>query len=229
VRVSRSFLHNNDDCIAIKAMGEVAEGDVDGVEVADTVLWNAKAGNALEIGYELRAKSIRNIVLRNCDVIHAEGAAMSIHNGDAATVSNVISENIWVEDAPKRLIDIAIGLSIYSADCPRQYHRMNPQREPVPKEMRSPRGAWFRLPGDDLEARRRNRGKVENVVFRNIRVLTTSPGSVRQFIGYDDEHAVRGVTVEGLWIEGRQVLSAEEGGFYLEHAKEVRFVAGAGR
>ncbi len=224
VRIRGSFLRNNDDCIAIKAMGEAADGDVDGVEVEDSVLWNAAAGNALEIGYELRAKSIRNIVLRNCDVIHAEGAAMSIHNADGATVSNVTSENIWVEDAPKRLIDIAIGLSIYSADCPRQYNRGNPQREPVPKEMRSPRGAWFRLPGDDLEERRKKRGRVETISFKNIHVLGASPSSVRQFIGYDDEHAVRDVTIQGLWIGDRQILSAEDGGFFLEFAKDIRFL-----
>jgi hypothetical protein len=226
VRIANSFLRNNDDCLAVKAMGAAPDTDVAGLEVLDTVLWNAAAGNALEIGYELRTKSVRDILLRNCDVIHADGAAMSIHNADMATVSNVRFENIWVEDAPKRLIDIAVGLSIYSADCPQKYNRGNPQRAAVPKELRSPRGAWLHLPDDDLQARQQQRGNIEGVWFTNIRVLDNAPASVRQFIGYDASHGVRDVTIQGLWIGGQQILSAEAGKFYSEFARDIRFLPG---
>jgi len=224
VRIANCFLRNNDDCLAVKAMGAAPDTDVAGLEVLDTVLWNVAAGNALEIGYELRTKSIRDILLKNCDVIHAEGAAMSIHNADTATVSNVRCENIWVEDAPKRLIDIAVGLSIYSADCPRKYNRGNEQRVAVPAALRSPRGAWLHLPDDDLEARQQQRGRIEGLRFTNIRVLGTSPTSVRQFLGYDANHGVRDVTIQGLWIGGQQILSAEEGKFYCEFAQDIHFL-----
>ena len=224
VRIANSFLRNNDDCLAVKAMGAAPDTDVAGLEVLDTVLWNVAAGNALEIGYELRTKSIRDILLKNCDVIHAEGAAMSIHNADTATVSNVRCENIWVEDAPKRLIDIAVGLAIYSADCPRTYNRGNPQRAAVPKELRSPRGAWLHLPDDDLQERQKQRGHIEGLRFTNIHVLDTAPSSVRQFIGYDANHGVKDVTIQGLWIGGQHILSAEEGLFYSEFAEGIRFL-----
>ena len=226
VRIANSFLRNNDDCLAVKAMGAAPDTDVVGLEVLDTVLWNAAAGNALEIGYELRTRSVRDILLRNCDVIHAEGAALSIHNADTATVSNVRCENIWVEDAPKRLLDLAVGFSIYSADCPRQYNRGNPQRAAVPKELRSPRGAWIHLPGDDLQARQQQRGHIEGLRFTNIRVLDTTPASVRQFLGYDAHHGVRDVTIQGLWIGGQQILSAEQGQFFSEFATDIRFLPG---
>lgn len=228
VRIVGSFLRNNDDCIAIKAMGESADTDVAGVEVTNTVLWNVAAGNALEIGYELRTRSIRDILFRNCDVIHVEGAALSIHNSDWATVSNVRYEDVWVEDAPRRLIDIAVGLSIYSADCPWKFNRGNPQRETVPESMRSPRGAWIRLAGDDEQERQKKRGRVEGLRCSNIRVLG-GPPAVCQFVGYDDNHLVRDVTVQGLWIGEKQILSAEEGGFHLEFAKDIRFLPGEGR
>jgi hypothetical protein len=223
VRITRSFLRNNDDCIAIKAMGEAADTDVAGVEVTDTVFWNAGAGNAMEIGYELRTKSIRDILVRNCDVIHAEGAALSVHNADWTTVSNVRYDDIRVEDAPKRLIDVAIGLSIYSIDCPWKYNRQNPQREPVPQAMRSPRGAWFRLPGDNPQERQRKRGRVAGIYLRNIRIHTTAP-AICNLIGYDENHTVRDVTVEGLWFDDKPILSAEQAGCRLEFAKDVRFL-----
>lgn len=226
VRIANSFLRDNDDCLAVKAMGTAPDTDVVGLEVLDTVLWNVAAGNALEIGYELRTKSIRDILLKNCDVIHAEGAAMSIHNADTATVSNVRCENIWVEDAPKRLIDIAVGLSIYSADCPRKYHRGNEQRVAVPAALRSPRGAWLHLPDDDLQERQKHRGHIAGIRFTNIHVLDPAPASVRQFIGYDADHGVRDVTIQGLWMGGKQILSAEEGRFYCEFAQEIRFLPG---
>lgn len=225
VRITGVFLRNNDDCIAIKAMGEAADTDVAGVEVTDTVFWNAGAGNAMEIGYELRTRSVRDILVRNCDVIHSEGAALSVHNSDSATVSNVRYDDIRVEDAPKRLIDVAIGLAIYSADCPWKYHRQNPQREAVPASMRSPRGAWIRLADDNPQERSSKRGHVEKVYLRNIRVASGAP-AVFQFLGYDENHEVRDVTIEGLWIGDRQILSPEQGRCLLEFARDVRFLPG---
>jgi len=46
-------------------------------------------------------------------------------------------------------------------------------------------------------------------------------------IGYDDNHAVEDVVIEGLTIGGKPVVSADEGKFVLKHAKQIRFVESA--
>ena len=230
VRVSGSFLRNNDDCIVIKATGEAA-GDVEGVEVTGATLWNSLGGNALEIGFELRTASVRDIVFRNSDIIRVEnGAAFSIHNGDWAEVRDVLFEDIRVEHARSELVDLYIGLSIYSADCPWEYARGNPGRKPLPAGLRAEKsgdhsGQWLALTGGADAEGRKNRGRIANVTFRDIQVLAEWP-LISRVVGFDQEHAARGVVFEGLRAGGREILSAEEGGFVVRHAPGLMFKKG---
>jgi hypothetical protein len=241
VTIRSSFFRNNDDCIPIKAAAEGSDAappppesrgpskyDVENVLVSECVFWKAQGGNAFEIGFELRTNVIRNVVLRNSDIIHVEGgAAFSIHNGDWADVSDIEFDNVRVEDAQDELIDIFIGLSIYSADAPREFHRSNPQRKPVPPDLREPdtgthAGQWIRLSGAGEEQHRVNRGRVRNVRFLNIQVTGPRP-KISRLVGYDAERPVENVLVRGLTIGGTPVRKAEDGGFVIRNAKNVRF------
>lgn len=126
VHIEGCCLRNNDDCIAIKARNitgdptrdDVWQRDVENVLVERCVFWNDRAGNAMEIGFELRAARVANIVFRDCDVlcVHGFGAVFSIHNGDRATVEDVLWENIRVEHYYDRLVDFRIVLARYSRD-----------------------------------------------------------------------------------------------------------------
>ena len=147
--IESCFLRTKDDCIAVKASpgyfeeGESGLRNVRNVRVIDSVLWNAEWGNAMEIGFELQTKRISDILFRNCDIIHVErGGTFTIHNGDFATVENIRFEDIRVEDSREKLIELRVGLSIYSGDCPWELHRQNPQRK------RSPLGQWVRPQAD---------------------------------------------------------------------------------
>lgn len=96
-------------------------GNVKNVTVQNSVLWNGIWGNGLEIGFETRAESISDIVFRDNDLIHVEGGegTFTIHNGDRAAVSNVLYENIRVEDSVGYLIDFKILESRYTKDTER--------------------------------------------------------------------------------------------------------------
>lgn len=116
-------LCNNDDNIAIKAVKHKSarlswDHDVKGVTVKDCVLWNGPAGNAMEIGYELRTERVSDILFQNIDVlcVHGHGAVFSIHNGDRATVQNVRWENIRIEHHYDKLLDFRVVSSRYSID-----------------------------------------------------------------------------------------------------------------
>ena len=126
VLVDDCFLRTKDDCIAVKAgvtyhtsfFNQVPTVDV---QVINSVLWNAEWGNGLEIGFETRADTIKDIVFRNIDLIHVEGGegTFTIHNGDRAIVENVLYEDIRVEDSRGLLVDFKILSSVYSKDTER--------------------------------------------------------------------------------------------------------------
>ena len=243
VLIDGCFLRNNDDCIPIKAKVRHDEDpredtvsrddqDVVGVTVRNSVFWNARGGNALEIGFELCTATIRDILWQDCDVIHVEdGAVFSIHNADWANVENVRFENIWVEGAEDELIDLAIGLSIYSRDCPWEYFRLNPDRKSVPEEFRAQIsrnniGQWLRLPDKEMQERADNRGRIRDIHFRNIHVMGLGDELPYSTIaGYDAEHPVENVTIENLTFQGRVIRTPEEGRFRIEHARGVKFIA----
>ncbi|HEX8234780.1 MAG TPA: glycosyl hydrolase family 28 protein [Abditibacteriaceae bacterium] len=127
VLIEGCFLRNNDDCIAVKPTNHSARHhskysdwrrDVRRVEVRGCVFLNARAGNVMEIGFELQADLISDITFRNIDVLcgHGEGGVFTIHNGDHATVSRILWEDIRVEHFYDKLIDFRILNSRWSGD-----------------------------------------------------------------------------------------------------------------
>jgi hypothetical protein len=126
VLIDGCFLKNNDDCIVIKSYLAKEPGgeqfnwieDVDNIVVQNCVLMNDGAGNAMEIGHELRCDSIRNITFRNIDVlhVHGHGAVFSIHDSDHAKISDILWEDIRIEHCYDMFIDFRVFKSMWSGD-----------------------------------------------------------------------------------------------------------------
>lgn len=122
VLIEDCCLRNDDDNIVIKSISLPGynswEGNVENVLARRCVLLNGQPGNVMEIGYELCAEHVRDIVFEDIDVIsaHGEGAVFSIHNGDRAIVEDVRWENIRVEHYWDKLIDLRVVRSRYNRD-----------------------------------------------------------------------------------------------------------------
>lgn len=134
VRVRGCFLRNGDDNIAIKALdvGRLASpcqasagrfsgdwtGAVEDVTVEGCQLYNDRGGSAMEIGYETRTDHIRRITFRNIDVmaVHQFGSVFGIHNGDRATVEQVLWEDIRVAHHYDKLVDFRVLKSRWNFD-----------------------------------------------------------------------------------------------------------------
>ena len=90
--------------------------------VEHCVLWNAEPGNAVEIGYEVRCDEISDITFRDLDIVHCEyegnqsGGVLTIHNADRAHIHDIVYEDIRVEDAQEKFVDIKVLDSKYSLD-----------------------------------------------------------------------------------------------------------------
>jgi hypothetical protein len=123
VHVNNCFIQSKDDCIAVKSgvnyFTKFNSGFVvDDILVENSVMWNGDWGNGLEIGFETRSDTIKNVTFRNCDLIHVEGpeGTFTIHNGDRAVVTNILYDDIRVEDSKGWLIDFRIMNSQYTKD-----------------------------------------------------------------------------------------------------------------
>ncbi|MBC8112479.1 MAG: hypothetical protein H7Y04_15620, partial [Verrucomicrobia bacterium] len=225
VKIKDCFLRNNDDNIVLKCWGgndkyprNAPKGsDMTDIEISDCVIWNMPWGNALEIGFELRCDKISNVSFKNCDIIHVDrGAVFSIHNGDYASVENILYENIRIEDAMHKLIDLAVFLSQYSLD--------RPQDEQVRKKNYK-QGAWDgvqQVPAGEEKKYAMNRGFIKNITIRNIEVSDGQfPFSI--ISGFDAEHRIENVSIENLRIHGKKIKNATEGRFFIENAVNVTF------
>ena len=126
IEVRGSFLMNNDDCVVVKAMrrgyshlGEACwDARVRGIRIRGCSLYNLGAGNATEIGFELRTDLVEDIVFEDLDILaaHRNAAVFSIHDGDRALVRGVRYRDIRVEHYWDKLVDIRILRSRYTKD-----------------------------------------------------------------------------------------------------------------
>ncbi len=211
MRVEDSFVRTNDDCIAVKNLDDV---ETHGISVRRCVLWNMPTGgNALEIGFETGHTRISRIKFEDIDIIHVQrGSAISIHNGDAATVEDVAYRNIRVEDVRRKLVDFGIVYAQYGFDRP-------PTEEERVRRMDAG-GVWDgeeRTTPAEAAALARNRGHIRNVTITDLAVVEGDlPYSV--IAGFDRDHSVEGVSVSGLTYLGRPVLNAADGKFAIENA-----------
>ena len=216
VRVENAFVRTNDDCVVVKNMGDV---DTHDITVRHCVLWNMPTGgNGLEIGFETRNRPIHRIRFEDIDIIHVErGSAISIHNGDAAVVEDVAFDDIRVEDARRKLIDFAVVYAQYGADRPAS------EAENARRLDRG--GTWdgmLTYSPEEKPERARFRGSIRNIRVSRLRVVDGAlPYSV--IAGFDENHAVQDVAIEGLEYLGRPILNATEGKFSIEYATGVVF------
>lgn len=213
-RVENVFIRTNDDNVVVKNLDN---REVRDITVRRSVFWNEPCGNAVEIGFELRSAPVRKVLFQDLDIIRVErGAAISIHNGDSSTVEDVTFDNIRVEDARHKLIDFAIVYGQYGPDRPTD-------RAEIAARM-DPGGAWdgvLRSTPEQKAALAQGRGHLKNILVKNMKVLEYLPFSV--LAGWDREHAVENVTIEGMTHLGRPIRSAAEGKFSVDHAPGLRF------
>ena len=95
ITVQNSFVRSWDDSLVVKGYN----GNVKKITFDNITLWTDLA-QSCEVGYETRAKVMQDITFRSITVLHNfHKPVISIHNSDNAKVSNVLFENIVVEDA----------------------------------------------------------------------------------------------------------------------------------
>ena len=108
MRVTRGFSYSHDDCYSIKTSKWVYKGVVTDVVYDDIICWNNTYGHGIELGTGIN-ENLGGVVWRNCYILHSGGsarpdviAAVGICHAAGGTVSDILYENIWIEDCRTR-------------------------------------------------------------------------------------------------------------------------------
>lgn len=120
VQVRHGFSYCHDDAFCIKCRKWDFGGPSSDILIEDCIAWNCMRGNCFEFGYELQEDASR-ITFRNIWSIHSAGnpeafrrGAIGLHNGAAGNISNVLYENVWLEDPKEHGIHMIIMDSGYN-------------------------------------------------------------------------------------------------------------------
>lgn len=102
VLITDCFIRSDDDCVAMKGLAFSApNSNVERVTVENSTLWCDRARIFL-LGHESRAPYMRDIVLRNLDIIHFTMTAFLFEPGEEMRLENVLIEDVRVNSEGQR-------------------------------------------------------------------------------------------------------------------------------
>ena len=191
VTVRDCFFRNFDDCIVIKGIPGFDAWSNEDYLVERCVTW-CDWGRPLEIGAETVAPEYRNLVFRDCDLIHGSTVNLDIQHHNGADIHDVLFENIRVEYTRHQLSDV------YDDGTRTEFPDPWPVRHPLLVEI--PIHDFWHFTKDPRH------GSVHDVVFRKIQVLRDDPSvpaPVCAFKGLNDASRVRNVRLENFTLDGR--------------------------
>ncbi len=113
VLIDKCFMYVNDDCIAFNNLicsfdynwenGGMRPNTND-IRLINSVLWNQSWGTPIRLGWNTMCEYQSNILFRNIDIIHCEnGVAIDMNHGDAGSFSNIVFDNIRIQNVPQVL------------------------------------------------------------------------------------------------------------------------------
>jgi hypothetical protein len=102
VLITDCFIRTDDDCVALKGLDlKRPSNNVEDIVVENTTLWCDRARIFL-LGHESRAAFMRNITLRNLDIIHFTMTAFLLEPGEEMRLEDVRIENVRVHGEGQR-------------------------------------------------------------------------------------------------------------------------------
>jgi hypothetical protein len=102
VLITDCFIRSDDDCVALKGLDfSGSNSNVEGIIVQDSILWCDRARIFL-LGHESRAEFMRNITLRNLDIIHFTMTPFLLEPGEDMRLEDVTIKNIRIHGEGQR-------------------------------------------------------------------------------------------------------------------------------
>jgi len=102
VLISDCFIRSDDDCVALKGLDfSGRNNNVERITVENCTLWCDRARIFL-LGHESRAEYMRNITLRNLDIIHFTMTPFLLEPGEDMKLQNITIEDIRIHGEGQR-------------------------------------------------------------------------------------------------------------------------------
>lgn len=114
VLISDCFIRSDDDCIALKGIDRTAPNtNVERVTIENCILWCDRARIFL-LGHESKANYMRDIILKNIDIIHFSMTPFLLEPGEEMQLNNVLVEDIRINgEAQQELIRLRPTVNVY--------------------------------------------------------------------------------------------------------------------
>ena len=104
VLITDCFIRSDDDCVAMKGLNLNAPNNhVEDVVVENCTLWCDRARIFL-LGHESRAAFMRNITLRNLEIIHFASTPFLLEPGEEMRLEDVRIENVRIHGEGQRVL-----------------------------------------------------------------------------------------------------------------------------
>ena len=193
VLIKNSFIRAFDDVITIKGIYDF--GVIENIVVDNCVMWCGWGRNA-EIGAETAAEEMKNIVFKNCDLIHSSAVALDIQNCHYAKVHDVLYENINVEYQKGTLPEI------YQNSDDMIYDGYGKTGVPVFINIQNRKGYEFISKND----KNIKYGTVYDIIYRNINVFTdNNQVPFIKFVSNDENAIFDNIILEKFYVNGTLV------------------------
>ncbi|MHC4175983.1 MAG: glycosyl hydrolase family 28 protein [Planctomycetota bacterium] len=178
VLITDCFIRSDDDCIALKGLDfSGTNGNVERITVENSTLWCDRARIFL-LGHESRAKFMRNVTLRNLDIVHFSMTPFLFEPGEEMRLEDVTVEDVRIHgEGQRELIRLRPVVNQY-------------MRKKVPGSIRNvrfenvrvegqPGGYQVQVEGADAEH------DVRDVTFQNVSILQSklTEDSVQMRVG----------------------------------------------
>jgi polygalacturonase len=102
VLITDCFIRSDDDCIALKGLDFSGENsNVDRITVENSTLWCDRARIFL-LGHESRAEYMRNVTIRNLDIIHFTMTPFLLEPGEDMRLEDITIEDVRMHGEGQR-------------------------------------------------------------------------------------------------------------------------------
>ncbi|MCE5328292.1 MAG: hypothetical protein LLG01_17965 [Planctomycetaceae bacterium] len=216
VTVTDSFIRTEDDCIAPKGFGYRGGQEVADIEVTRTVLWTDKA-HVWRMGCECRAKTMRNMLFKDIDVIHyCDNWWIPGELPD-----QIEPKAVW-DQIPEYMLDLPTCVSIQPGE---DMLMENIRFEDI--RINHEGQKWFMeiFPKVTLWSDRKVPGMLRHCVFKDVRLTgdDSGPAGGIRICGLDAAHDVRDIVFDNVTRHGERLTQDSPELLIMGHVKNIRF------
>ena len=197
VLIENCFIRSFDDTITVKAIYDYPR-PIQNIVVDNCVMWCGWGKNC-ELGVETAGVEYKDIIFRNCDLIHNSMGAMCVSNGNQADMHDVLFENINIEFQSDTMLEVVQFDENQEYDG---YGKMMPPS--LIKNLVNPFAIRIKNK-ETIERKRSDRlGDIHDITYRNINIYTDSE-DIKPIIMMqtcDSERVIKNFTLENFYING---------------------------